>query len=364
MYKLLVILGLSVLFIAFVFSCSDNDKKKQQSLSIKETFDRYVKAIHNSDLDALFETVTDKEKFFFATSSGKLIDTRDGYYEFHKNWFSQKDWEITFELIEAVEGTEYGYTNAIYDYYTKLDDGRTFTSKAYFTLIFHNENGRWKVVTDVITPISRYIVEKDRDIKYTPEQQHVFDIIHTRRTVRKYKSTPVPEEHIIKILDAARMCPTAGNQQPWKFLVVRDRNKLDELQDKALSWYVKKYKDKSGTDENKIEELRKSLKGIMKNVLSAPVYIAVLVDTETKYPDYIIYDGSLAAGYLMIAARTLGYGTGFFTTFFPDKEMKKFFDIPDKYKLICFTPIGVPEKWPETPQKKNLDDIVVFDSFK
>jgi nitroreductase len=85
--------------------------------------------------------------------------------------------------------------------------------------------------------------------------------------------------------------------------------------------------------------------------------------TESKYSDYIIQDGSLAAGYLMIAARSLGYGTGFFTTFFPDEKMKFFFNIPEHYKLICFTPIGIPEEWPEMPEKKNLNELIVWNKF-
>jgi nitroreductase len=68
-------------------------------------------------------------------------------------------------------------------------------------------------------------------------------------------------------------------------------------------------------------------------------------------------------GNLMIAARALGYGTGFFTSFFPEVRMREFFHIPERYGLICFTPIGVPEEWPPVPAKKSLDDFVVFDAF-
>ena len=98
-------------------------------------------------------------------------------------------------------------------------------------------------------------------------------------------------------------------------------------------------------------------------MLSAPVYVAVLVDSKAKYPKYILYDGTLAAGYLMIAARALGYGTGFFTSFFPETKMKKFFNIPERYKLICFTPIGIPYEWPKIPPKKALEDLVIFEEF-
>lgn len=194
-------------------------------------------------------------------------------------------------------------------------------------------------------------------------QAYLFEIMKSRRTVRKFKPSRVPEEHLLLILDAARFAPTAGNQQPWRFLVVQNRQKLDSLKDEAIDWYLESLSVKEGIDEDRIRSLRESLPDIMGNILSAPVYVAVLVDTESMYPQYIIHDGTLAAGYLMIAARALGYGTGFFTTFFPSEKMKDFFRIPDRYRLICFTPIGVPDGWPETPPKEDLADLVVFESF-
>ena len=139
---------------------------------------------------------------------------------------------------------------------------------------------------------------------------------------------------------------------------------MNDLQNKALFWYIEKYKKRFEPDEEKLKNINEIIGKSIKNALSAPVYVAVLVNKKSKYSDYIIYDGSLAAGYLMIAARALGYGTGFFTTYFPDKEMKEFFDIPAQYKLICFTPIGVPEEWPEIPPKKNIDDLIIFETFK
>lgn len=99
------------------------------------------------------------------------------------------------------------------------------------------------------------------------------------------------------------------------------------------------------------------------DVLSAPVYVVVLVDSKSRYPDNILYDGTLTAGYLMIAARALGYGTGFITTLFPEYKMKEFFNIPEQYRLICFTPICIPEEWPEMPHKKKLEKVVIFESF-
>ena len=206
--------------------------------------------------------------------------------------------------------------------------------------------------------------ESRSEIKYTKDQTYLINIIKNRRTVRKFKPVAVPKEYILKILDAARFAPSAGNQQPWKFLVVQDRKKLDELRKEALGWYIERYKAKQKPNQEELSKTKEKLQTMLKNVLSAPVYVAILVDSTAKYPDYIVYDGTLAAGYLMIAARALGYGTGFFTTFFPEEKIKKFFKIPGFYRLICFTPIGVPYEWPNTPPKKKLADLVIFESFK
>jgi nitroreductase/ketosteroid isomerase-like protein len=338
-------------------------EENRPGLSLRETFGIYVRAVQNSDLKNLFSTVTNNEKFFFLTSTGKLIDTRQDYYKFHEDWFKEEGWEMPVDFLEVHEGKEYGYTTAVFHYRAKIPEGGKYILDSYFTLIFHKEEGMWKVVADVCTPINRYFTEENPEIKYTSDQTYLFNIIKNRRTVRKFKSIPVPKEHILKIIDAARFAPTAGNQQPWKFLVIQDRKKLDQLQREALLWYLDEYKKRKKPTPEELSKTKDAITKLLENVLSAPVYVAVLGDTKAKHPNYILYDGTLAAGYLMIAARALGYGTGFFTSFFPEEKMKKFFNIPEQYKLICFTPIGVPDKWPETPPKRKLEEMVIFESF-
>lgn len=210
---------------------------------------------------------------------------------------------------------------------------------------------------------SGHTVHEDEKIKYTTEQISLFEVIKNRRTVRKFKPNPVPRQHILKILDAAHFAPSAMNEQAWKFLVIQDRDKLNRLKKEAASWYLTRFKRSQNLPKEEFDSVEKRIKGLLENVLSAPVYVAVLVDIHSKYPAEHIYCGTLAAENLFIAARSLGYGTGFYTTFFPNDEMKKFFNIPEQYRLICFTPIGIPEKWPEMPPKKKLEDVVVFESF-
>ena len=201
------------------------------------------------------------------------------------------------------------------------------------------------------------------DDKEKESELSIFEIFKKRRSVRSYKSTLVPEEHITKIIDAARMAPTAGNQQPWKFMVVRDRNKLDELENACVTRSVDSYKERENPTEEEMNKYGERLGTYYRKVFSAPVFIVVLVDMQSKWPSYNKHDGPLAAGYLMLAARALGYGTVFFTDSITDQVTRKVLGIPERYERICITPLGVPEEWPESPSKKDLDELIVYESF-
>lgn len=184
----------------------------------------------------------------------------------------------------------------------------------------------------------------------------IWDVFQQRRSVRKYKSDPVPQEHILKIIDAARMAPTSGNQQPWKFLVVQDKNIINELKEACINEAVEQ-------NEKADSSFVKRITGIFNNYLSAPVYIVILTDNNSKYPTYNHWDGPLAAGYLMLAARTLGYGTVFITDAISEKVTKEVLHIPDNYTRVCITPVGIPEEWPSTPSKKLLEEFIIHEKF-
>ncbi len=339
-------------------------QRKRSSGSLEDAFHRYVQSVQKSDLEGLFQGVSDRDAFCFLTPGGRLIDSREDYYRYHEDWFRDDDWEMPIDLIYVHEGEEFGYTIAVFHYRSKTEDGDWQVLDSYFTLLFKREDGEWKAVADVCTPIQRYTTSADQDVRYTPEQTYLFDIFNKRRTVRKFEPTPVPRDHLWKILDAARKAPTAGNQQPWIFLVVQDRKKIDLLEKETLNWVVDSYRENREPSHQELGSFQGKMGEVLRGVFSAPLYVAVFVDSSEKYPEYVLYDGTLAAGYLMIAARSLGYGTGFYTTYFPEEKIKEFFNVPNEYQLICVTPIGIPEAWPDSPKKKALEEMVVFDEFE
>lgn len=176
-------------------------------------------------------------------------------------------------------------------------------------------------------------------------ESDIFDVISKRRSVRKFKSTPVPDEHITKVLEAARFAPTPRNRQDWKFVVVKNRDKIDELKEQCIKM--------AGEDS----------KQYYTDYLSAPVYIVILAGGKTKNPENDLLAGAVAAGYLFLAARALGYGTVFCRNSVPEQIARKVFNIPDEYQWVCITPVGVPDEWPETPPKKDVKELVVHNQF-
>jgi nitroreductase len=198
-----------------------------------------------------------------------------------------------------------------------------------------------------------------------PADADLFDVVHARRSVRRFTSAPVPEEQLRQILDAARMAPTSGNQQPWKFLVVRSPEKIRELTQACIERrmaYFLRHQDPEATEQEQAEQRRQAT-AYYEGFLSAPVYVVVLTDNESRWPTYNIHDGPLAAGYLMLAARALGYGTVYATDSVPEDVTREVFKIPERYTRVCLTPIGVPESWPDTPLKRPLEEFIVHESF-
>jgi nitroreductase len=189
------------------------------------------------------------------------------------------------------------------------------------------------------------------------------EVMKTRRAVRQFKPDPVPEEHLLKIVDAARMAPCAGNEQAWKFVVVQDKKLITALKDECIKRIETQLKEEGNlTGDALKKELQRRVDGAITGRLSAPAYIIVLVDEQRKYPAYNQHDGPLAAGYLLLAARAFGYGTVYMTDSIPAYITKKVLNIPDRYTQVCITPVGVPTEWPTT-EKKSLNEFIVREHF-
>jgi nitroreductase len=148
----------------------------------------------------------------------------------------------------------------------------------------------------------------------------VMEAIQTRRSIRKFTDTPVPTEMIDTLLKAAMLAPSAGNQQPWHFIVATDREKLDQVPD---------YHPYAGM------------------IRGAHVAIVVCGAPDgTKWPDFWVQDCSAAIQNLLLAARDLGLGTVWTGVYPLEDRMTKtreLFAIPENVYPLAIIPVGWPD---------------------
>lgn len=183
-------------------------------------------------------------------------------------------------------------------------------------------------------------------------EMSLFDAVRQRRSVRRFLPDPVPDEDLERILKAACLAPTSGNQQPWRFLVVDDPALIRGLEDACVQHGLSRARERGTTQPDALAIAEEQLRARYSAYLSAPVYVVVLTNDRSRYPTYNEKDGSLAAGYLMLAARALGYGTVFCTDSIPEDVTRDVLSIPEGMTRICITPIGVPDQWPGRPASK------------
>ncbi len=159
----------------------------------------------------------------------------------------------------------------------------------------------------------------------------VFEAIRKRRSVRSYTGDPISKEDLKKIVAAGRLAATGSNKQPWDFIVVTDRETIDQLRI-ASSWM-----DKAGA------------------------VIAVVLDPSSRW---WVEDGSAAVENMLLAATALGYGSCWLEgyTVPREDEFKALLGVPEGKRLLTLVPIGVPTAWP-TKEKRSLEDVLHWERY-
>jgi len=175
------------------------------------------------------------------------------------------------------------------------------------------------------------------------------DLVKKRRSCRSYKSVPVSDDQIREILDSACWAPSPLNQQPWEFIVVRDKEIKSKIREIA----------ESAKQEVISADGPKWVKGYnMAFLEDAPVLIVVLVDpSRSGLGRYFgqrygaIQAASACIQNMMLASADMGLGTLWFTFFNPDR-LRPILNIPQKLEIAGIVPLGIPEGEIKAPPRK------------
>jgi len=171
----------------------------------------------------------------------------------------------------------------------------------------------------------------------------VFEAIKGRRSVRAFTNQPVSNEEVMKLIDAASRAPSAGNIQPWEFVVIRDARIKRELSTAAL-------------DQTFIEE--------------APVVIVVCANqmrSSRGYGSrgvnlYCLQDTAAATQNMLLAAYAMGLATCWVGAF-QEEEARKVLNIPSGVRPVAIIPVGHPAEKPMARSKRPLSEIAHHETF-
>jgi nitroreductase len=199
-----------------------------------------------------------------------------------------------------------------------------------------------------------------------------FDTVFTQRSIRQFKSDPVSDEALWKILDAAIRAPSGSNEQAWRFLVVRDPNKREIIAQAVRERMGDPTQGRA--DAEKLDPVRKRMRlssiAFRENVSSAPVLIIPCLFAPTSPTTDVnsLFAGSsiyAAVQNLMLAARALDLGT-VLTTFNIRIEdvLRREFGIPDDAKPVAVIPVGYPDGQRFGPTtRKPVESVTFWDDW-
>jgi len=173
------------------------------------------------------------------------------------------------------------------------------------------------------------------------------EVIRTRRSVRAYKSNPIPDDVLQRVFDTARLAPSANNIQPWRVVAVRDEAKRREI---AHLCYEQDF------------------------IAQAPVVLVICAERYRDSYSWIenhmfLVDTAIFIDHLALAARAEGLGTCWIGAFDAQghKGLKRLLDTPDSHDVVMVMPMGYPERptaFRDPGHRKSVGEIVSFDAWR
>lgn len=158
---------------------------------------------------------------------------------------------------------------------------------------------------------------------------------------------PVSREDVLKCLEAARMAPSACNSQPWKFIVVDDKEKLMEMADAA-----------EGLGMNKFTRGVPVMVAVVLEKMNATARLGSLL----KHKDYSMLDLGMAVEHFCLQAADLGLGTCIMG-WFDEKRIARLLGVPRRKRIPLIISLGYPENPTRRKVRKPVEEISSWNSY-
>ncbi len=214
----------------------------------------------------------------------------------------------------------------------------------------------------------------------------LFDAMYTARALRRYKTDPIPDDVMTKILDAAIRAPSGSNQQNWVFVVVKDAAKKKKISDiyargaQILSAVYANRPRPPHMDEKQFQTLMNSAMYLFDHMHEAPVLLFACLRTEAGGPTpnlppeimsqmgkMVRLGGSSiypAVQNIILACRSFGIGTVLTTLhiFFED-EVKEILGLPKEIQTYALLPMGYPINKFGPLKRRPVSEVAYLDTY-
>lgn len=168
------------------------------------------------------------------------------------------------------------------------------------------------------------------------------DIVRHRRSVRRYRSDPVPREMIEKCIEAARYAPTACDTQSWRFIVTEK-----ELKDRIA---------KECLGELPVPNRWAGEAPVIIVMASASDLVTHRIGAKIKGTNYELIDAGIAGEHLVLQAAELGLGTCWLG-WFKKRKIRKLLDLPGGWDITALITLGFPEGEMSEKKRMPIEDI-------
>lgn len=197
-----------------------------------------------------------------------------------------------------------------------------------------------------------------------------FETVKKRRSVCKFSNKPVAHRDIMTMLEAAILAPSATSEQPWRFIVIKDRELKEGMRD-AVNAMVEA--TIAAADSKSHRKRLKWMQSYSTHFADAPVAIAVLArpwvggkyspPTDPAHRDLALMSVAMAIEHLQLAATALGYSSCFASSpaEFARQELEAILQIEQPWFLVGIISLGIAAKRPgKRPSRKSVKAVSTF----
>ena len=171
----------------------------------------------------------------------------------------------------------------------------------------------------------------------------LLNLMKERRSIRKYQNIAIDDKDIEELIEAAMSAPSAGNIQPWDFIIIKKRDIKEKLVKAALG---------------------------QKFILDAPLVIVVCVNNTMVsrfYGNrgvnlYCIQDTAAAIQNMLLLSRSKGIGSCWIGAL-SEREVAEILEIPENIRPIAIISFGYPDEDPKSPNKRKAQSIIHYELF-